>query len=152
MKKAFKYFLFLLLLTVAVFTDSRKNYFPVSLLLCVCFLLYKKSNSTLIICAFAGLFRDFLYFSLPYFSLTYLYISVGCVWCREMFLGLNKKKIALITSFAYLLYHILCYLINAVSFAHVFIEFKDIVYVLLSSALAGVLSPLIFNFFKRLRF
>lgn len=152
MKKAFKYFLFLLLLAVAIFTDSQGDGFSLSFLLCVCFLLYKKSDVALIICAFTGLFRDFLSFSLPYFSLIYLYISVGCVWCRDMFLGINSKKLALITSFAYLLYFILCYLINAVSFEHVFIEFKDIIYVFLSSILAGVVSPLIFICFKRLKF
>ncbi len=152
MKKAFKYFLFLLLLIIAVFTDGQGGGFSLSFLLCVSFLLYKKSDVALIICAFLGLFRDFLFFSLPYFSLIYLYISVGCVWCCEMFLGINSKKIALITFCAHILYFVCCYLINAVFNADVFIEFKDIIYSTLSSILAGALSPLIFICFKRLKF
>ncbi len=152
MKKAFKYFLFLLLLIMAVFTDGQGGGFSLSFLLCVSFLLYKKSDVALIICAFSGLFRDFLFFSLPYFSLIYLYISVGCVWCREMFLGITSKKVALITFCSYLLYFILCYLINAISYAHVFIELKSIIYAFSSSILAGIVSPLIFICFKRLKF
>lgn len=152
MKKAFKYFLFLLLLIMAVFTDSKGNRFSLSFLLCTSFLLYKKSDVALIICALTGLFRDFLFFTLPYFSLIYLYISVGCVWCCEMFLGITSKKIALITFCSYLLYFFLCYLINAVFNAYILIELKDIIYAFLSSILAGVVSPLIFICFKRLRF
>lgn len=152
MKKSFKYFLFLLLLTIAVFFDGLGGRFSFSFLFCISFLLYKKSDIALIICALTGLFRDFLFFSLPYFSLIYLYISVGCVWCREMFLGMTSKKIALITFFACLFYFVLCYLINAISYANVFIEFKDIIYSLLSSVIAGGVSPLIFICFKRLKF
>lgn len=152
MKKSFKYFLFLLLLIIAVFTDGQGGGFSLSFLLCVSFLLYKKSDAALIICAFLGLFRDFLFFSLPYFSLIYLYISVGCVWCCEIFLGITSKRIALITFCAHILYFVCFYLINAVFNADVFIEFKDIIYSTLSSILAGVLSPLIFICFKRLKF
>ena len=126
MKNLFKISLFLICLIFATFMDSVFPYFSLSFVLCISFLLYKKNTSALIICALCGAFRDILFFSLPYFSLVYLYTSLGCVWCAENFLGLNIKGVALISFFAKLSYHILCFLTRTAVYADVFFEFTEV--------------------------
>ena len=152
MKKAFKYFVFLTILIFAIFSDGFFSYFSLSFVISLSFLLYKKNTTALIICALSGALRDFLFFTLPYFSFLYLYISLGCVWCSEMFLGLSVKKIALIGFFAKLSYHILYFLISALTYADVYFSFFDFSFALFSSALAGIIAPVIFLFFKRFKF
>ena len=151
MKKILKYFLFLLLLILSVFFDSQNFRFSFSLFLCVCFLLFKKSDTALIICALTGFFRDFLFFTLPYYSLIYLYISLGCVWCQELFFGINSKKAAYITFFAFLLYFVLCYLINAVNYTDAFLKFYDVCYAFCVSLISGATAMVVFSCFKRFK-
>lgn len=150
MKKTLKYIPFIFLLFLLTLVDGcflKKT--PISFWVLVCFCLYAKSDKAIIICAVLGLFRDALFFSLPYFSLIYLYISVGCVWCAENFLGLDFKKVIVISFFSLLSYYLLCYAINAVSYAG-FLH-NDIVFALLGSAFLSFLSPVVYFLFKRLK-
>ena len=153
MKKTLKYTLFLVLVSICALLDSCffKN-IRLSLLLCICFSLYKRTHTAIVIGAFCGLLCDLLSLTLPYFSCTYLYISVGCVWCREMFLGFNTKWLYLIGFLAYFSHFLLCYIVNAISYADFFVSFQSIIEILASAIIITSIAPIIHFVFKRLRF
>lgn len=152
MKKLLKYILFIFLLFLLSLVDGCffKNT-PFSFWILVCFCLYKKSDKAVVICAFFGLVRDAISLSLPYFSIIYLYISVGCVGCSEIFLGLNFKKVIIISFFAFFSYYLLCFFINAIMYAGIF-AFKNTVFAIFGSVFLSFLSPVIYFSFKRLKF
>lgn len=153
MKQVLKYTFFSFFLLLCVFLDGCFfKGFRLSFVICMCFSLYNKKTEAHIISALCGLLYDFVFFTLPYFSLTYLYISLGCVWCAEMFLGLNYKKVFLIGFFSNAVFFLLCYLINLIAYAELFWYFNDLLFALFNTFLAGLLSPLIYFCFKRLKF
>lgn len=152
MKKLLKYIIFIFLLFLLSLVDGSffKNT-PISFWILVCFCLYEKSDKAIVICALFGLVRDAISLSLPYFSLIYLYISVGCVWCAENFLGLDLKKVIIISFFALFSYYLLCFFINAITYAGIF-AVNNIIFDILVSAFLSLLSPAIYFSFKRLKF
>lgn len=151
MKMLLKYIVFIFLLFLLSLIDGCffKNTF-ISFWILVCFCIYKKSDRAIIICAFFGLFRDGISHSLPYFSLIYLFISVGCVWCTEAFLGTNSKNKVLISFFALLSYCLACFFINVV--AGVGFLSGDVVFLFFSLVFSALLSPVVCFLFKRLKF
>lgn len=151
MKKILKYIVFIFFIFLLSLVDSCffKNTF-VSFWVLVCLCIYEKSDKSIMICAFFGLFRDLLSLSLPYFSLLYLYISIGCVWCSELFLGINSKKVILISFFSLFSYCLLYFFINIVTGAG-FLS-GEIVFLFLNSVFLSLLSPVVCFLFKRLKF
>ena len=153
MKQALKYIIFSSILFVCVFLDGCFfKSFRLSFVFCVCFSVYNVGNTSIIISALCGLLYDLAFFTLPHFSLIYLYISIGCVWCAEMFLGLDFEKVFLISFFANTVFFTACYLINLIAYSELFGSINDLFSALFSTFLASSLSPLIYFCFKRLKF
>lgn len=153
MKKYFKYAVFFIFLIVSVFFDCCFfDFFRLSLVLCVCNTLYKKDNTAIVISAFCGLLCDLILMSLPYFSLVYLYISLGCVWCKEMLLGINFKKFILINFFAYIVYFLVYHIANSVSYGQIFITARELHKNLASAMIMTSIAPIVYFGFKRLKF
>jgi len=153
MKQAIKYTFFSFLLLLCVFLDGCLfKSFRISFVICICFSVYNKKAEAHIVSALCGLLYDLVFFTLPYFSLIYLYISLGCVWCSEMFLGLNYKKVFLIGIFSNAVFFLVCYLINLIAYAEFFLYFNNLLFAVFNTFLAGLLSPFIYFCLKRLKF
>jgi len=153
MKQAIKYTFFSFLLFLCVFLDGCFfKSFHLSFVICMCFSVYNKKAEAHIVSALCGLLHDLVFFTLPYFSLIYLYISLGCVRCAEMFLGLNYKKVFLIGFFSNAVFFLTFYLINLIAYAEFFLYFDNFLLSIFNSFLASLLSPLIYFCFKRLKF
>ncbi len=74
---------FLFSLFDALFPD-----FCVSLIFVVWMSLFS-SGGAVVISTLCGMFIDFLNYSAPFYTFIYLYISLGCVWCKNSLFKVN---------------------------------------------------------------
>lgn len=153
MKKTLKYILLFSVLAVCTILDSCVfKLFRATLIICVCFSFYSKNEKAVVIAGMTGLLCDVISFTLPTFSLIYLYISLGCVWCQELFLRIKVKSVILLSFLAFLGFFVLCQTINILVFNQ-FPFFLDIIFqAILFTGINSAFAPLVYFGFKRLKF
>ncbi len=153
MKKTLKYILFLSVLTVCVLLDSCVfKLFRTSLVLCVCFSIFAHNDKAIVISSMAGLLCDVVTLTLPTFSLLYLYISLGCVWCRELFLELRIKTVIFLSFLSFISFFVLCQVVNILTFTQFSFSLELVFRAILFSLVNSAYTPLIYFGFKRLKF
>ena len=159
MKKLKKYSLFFAFCVFFVILDccffkeiSILKNLRLSLVFCLCALLAQRSKVMLVICAVLGIISDLFSLSFPYFSLLYLYISLGCVWCKGMFLNIKYTTVFFVC--AALLFLFFCSMqILDMFFLKDIVSWQEVLCdAFVFSLTNAVFSPLIYGILKRLDF
>ena len=154
--KVFKYALLLCATVLSVLLDysffkeiSFLRPVRLSLILCVCLSLYQHDERALYFSGGCGFLCDLYTLSLPHFSILYLYISLGCVWCESMFLNFTKKSIFLCGLAVFFAYEIATLLLNFFTTREIclspFVLRQGIAFILVNSAL----TPIVYLIVKR---
>lgn len=99
-----------------------------------------------------GIFCDIFCFNFPYYSLFYLYISYGCVWCESFFVSLKNKTVFLICFFVFLLVGAGMKIFEILTFERMFFSFDMCFEIFLTALLNSALSPVIYMVLKRMKF
>lgn len=153
MKKIIKISFLALALFVFAFLDSCLfTGFRLSLLICVCFSFYNHRTNAVVISSMAGLLCDMVSLTLPCFSLLYLYISLGCVWCEGMFLKLKLRTVFLLSFIAFFVFYLSTQTINMMQYSCFFISFDFLFSSVIFSLANSILAPVVYFCFKRFKF
>lgn len=156
MKKIKKYSLFFMFCLFFVILDCCffKEIFilkhtRLSLVLCLCALLAQNSQAILILSAVLGIISDLLSLSFPYFSLLYLYISLGCVWCKGMFLNIKYTTVFLVCAVLFFLFFCSMQILDMFYLKDVVLWQKSLYEGIVFSLTNAVFTPLIYGILKR---
>lgn len=123
-----------------------------SLVLCLCALLAGQNKAILGLCAVLGIISDLFSLSFPYFSLLYLYISLGCVWCKGMFLNIKYTTVFFVCAALLFLFFCLMQVFDMFYLKDVVSWQKSLCDGLIFSFTNAIFSPLIYGILKRLNF
>ena len=159
MKGFFKYFLFFLILVVVVVLDSCffkeifiLKHLRLSVLFCLYLSFFAKGEMALLISVIPGILLDLFGLTFPYFSLLYLYISLGCVWCGKIFLKATHSTVFSLSIFVLFVFSLGESALNMIMLKDVAQWQKIICDALLFSLTNAIPLPLIFGILKRLSF
>ena len=153
MKKITKnFFLALALLVFSVLDSYFFSRFRFSLLLCICFSFYNHKACAVVISGLTGLLCDIVSLTLPYFSLLYLYISLGCVWCEGIFLKLKLRTVFLLSFIAFFIFYLSTQTINMMAYSCLFVDFNFLISSVIFSLTNSILAPAVYFCFKRFKF
>lgn len=123
-----------------------------SLVICAVLSMISPALLSLITAGVCGLFCDMFCLSLPYYSLFYLYISYGCVWCESLFVSLKNKTVFLVCFFVLLVVSAGMKIFEMLTFGELFFSFRWCFDIFLSAFLNSALSPVIYMVLKRMKF
>lgn len=152
MKKYVKKALFYIVIMILAMAESLGMqefvYMRISLVgsLCLC-VLYPCAGSV-VLGAVCGFLVDVCSLSMPFYSLLYLYISFGCVWCVRLFVSVRGRTVFVIC-FLWLIGfcagEIFLSLLMYESFSF---GTKNMIFILINAGL----SPIIYGVLKRAQF
>lgn len=120
-----------------------------SLVLCLCALFFGRKKAVMITSAVLGIICDLFSFSFPYFSLLYLYISLGCVWCKGMFLNIKYTTVFCVCFVLCFLFFCSIKVLDMFYLKDVISWQKTICDGLAFSLTNAIFSPLIYGILKR---
>lgn len=83
--------------------DSSFVFLRLSLVLLCCYSL-KERTAAVVISGMCGIFCDLYGGSAPFYTFLYLYISIGCVWCRSFLYKVNMGVFYTMSAVALILY------------------------------------------------
>lgn len=130
---------------------SYGKYVCISAVICGVLSLCARNAPACAVSGVCGLFLDFFTLSLPYFSLLYLYISLGCVWCENFYTSLKAKTVFLICFFVFFILASVMKAFDMLVLGSFFISWEMILEVLLFALVNSALSPIVFAVLKRLK-
>ncbi len=123
-----------------------------SAVICACAALCTPTVGACVLSGVCGLFLDFYSLSLPYFSLFYLYISFGCVWCESFFASLKGKTVFLICFFVFFVLTAALEFFDMLVWGRFFLSWEMVFEAFLFALVNSAFSPIVFAVLKRLRF
>jgi hypothetical protein len=123
-----------------------------SLVICAVLGTVSPKFASLITAGVCGLLCDVFSMCLPYYSLFYLYISYGCVWCESFFVSLKNKTVFLVCFFVWLVVGIGMKIFEMLTFGELFFSFRWCFDIFLSAFLNSALSPVVYMVLKRMKF
>ncbi len=123
-----------------------------SAVICAVIVLCAPTVGACVLSGVCGLFVDFYSLSLPYFSLFYLYISFGCVWCESFFASLRGKTVFLICFSVFFVLAAALEFFDMLVLGRFFLSWEMIFEAFLFALVNSAFSPIVFAVLKRLRF
>ncbi len=119
---------------------------------CIGFSLYDHSPKSVVFSSLCGLLCDMASLSAPFCALLYLYISLGCVWCREIFLHLKGIWIVLVGFLVSFIVRTAFFIVEWVNFKTITMSVYFVGSTIVMSATGGIIALSVYNALKRLRF
>lgn len=159
MNKAVKYTFSILIVWLFILLEQgvffRVVFFEklrLSLVICAVLGLVSPGLLSCVTAGACGLFCDMFSMCFPYYSLFYLYISYGCVWCESFFVSLKNKTVFLICFFVFLVAETGIKIFEMLTLGEVFFSLSGCFDVFLSAFLNSALSPIVYMVLKRIKF
>jgi len=154
--------LFTLILLFAFLLDILDiSFFPrifflknirLSLAFCICLSFLCANEKSVAIAFFCGLFFDIYSMSSPFNSFLYLYISLGCVWCKSLFLKFRGFTLLLLGLIILFIYKVLCGVLLSLSAREFVLTFEFLINALLFAFSNSIVLPIFYSLLKRVKF
>lgn len=123
-----------------------------SLVICAVLGMVSPKVASCIVSGACGLFCDVFCLTLPYYSLFYLYISYGCVWCESFFVSLKNKTVFLICFLVFLTAGTGMKIFEMLLSGELYFSAGACFEIFITAVLNSALSPVIYRVLKRLKF
>lgn len=130
---------------------SFGKFFGLSFVICAVLSLKAHRVEACVVSGLCGLFADIYSVSLPYFSLIYLYISLGCVWCESFFASLKGKTVFLICFLVFFAIMLAIRIFDMLTQGSLFLSWEMFLEVLLFAFINSAFSPIVFAVLKRVK-
>lgn len=130
---------------------SFGEFFGLSFVICAVFSLKTHRVEACAVSGVCGLFVDIYSLSLPYFSLFYLYISLGCVWCESFFASLRGKTVFIICFLVFFVTASAIRFFDMLTQACFFLSWEMFLEVFLFAFFNSAFSPIVFAVLKRVK-